>query len=227
MTDTSAGGAASRPAFSKHRLEGLTDGIYAVAMTLLAIELKFPDSLQIPDNGTFLVELLHLVPRIVSWALSFAILAIFWFSHQKAFHYTRAIDGRLIAINMLMLACVTLLPFSTMLIGTYPFVLSSHVAYALNMTVLALLSIRQIQHVAARAELAHNGLDHTVVSGTAFRCWGLVGCAMLSVAAAVFIPRYASMAYMAMMVITPVSRRLERRRETRAAPRAEPHTSLP
>ena len=68
----------NRPAFSKHRLEGLTDGIYAVAMTLLAIELRFPESAQIGNDGDLVVQLAHLLPHFISWALSFAILGIFW-----------------------------------------------------------------------------------------------------------------------------------------------------
>jgi uncharacterized membrane protein len=119
-----------RPAFSKHRLEGLTDGIFAVAMTLLAIELKFPESAQIHDDQTLAAQLLHLLPQFVSWALSFAILSIFWFSHQKAFHYVRALDARLIVINLVKLAFITLLPFCAMLIGNYPNVFAAQVAYA-------------------------------------------------------------------------------------------------
>jgi len=227
MTDVPAGNPSGQPAFSKHRLEGLTDGIYAVAMTLLAIELKFPEWVDIRDDGVFLVQLVHLLPRFVSWALSFAILGIFWFSHQKAFHYTRAVDGRLVTINMATLAFVTLLPFSTMLIGSYPWVLGAHVAYALNMSVLALLSIRQMRYLASRPDLSHNGLDGTVVAGTAFRCLGLVVCSMLAVVLAAVAPRFASMAYMAMIAITPLSRRFERRRRAPVPPQSGAHTSLP
>lgn len=210
MNDERPASPPGRPAFSKHRLEGLTDGIYAVAMTLLAIELKFPEAAHIVDDATLLAQLAHLLPRFISWALSFAILGIFWFSQQKAFHYARSIDARLIVINLVTLAFITLLPFCTMLIGAYANVFSAHVAYALNMCVLALLCIRQIRYIASRDELSHNGLTPDIVRGVAIRCWGLVACAALAVALACFAPRYASMAFMAMAVITPLSRRFER-----------------
>jgi hypothetical protein len=96
-----------------------------------------------------------------------------------------------------------------MLIGAYPDVFGAHVIYAAIMAILAVLSIRQMQYMATRPELAQNGLTTSIVRGVEVRCWSLVLCALLSVLLAWFYPRQASMAFMAMAIITPLSRRFE------------------
>ena len=196
--------------YPKHRIEGLTDGIFAVAMTLLAIELKFPENVQITTNDELGQAMLHLVPHLISWPLSFAILAIFWFAHQRAFVHLRTVDGKLVAINFLSLGFVTLLPFSTMLIGGYAPLFASHAVYAANMAILAWLSLWQIRHIASHPELTHGALTEAFIRGARFRNWSLITCAGLAVALAWIAPRFGSMAYMAMAVIAPLSRRWSR-----------------
>ena len=61
---------------SKHRLEALTDGIFAVAMTLLVIELKIPETAQIKVPEDLIAALLHLLPKFIAWLISFFVLAI-------------------------------------------------------------------------------------------------------------------------------------------------------
>jgi uncharacterized membrane protein len=200
-------GAAPASGYSKHRIEGLTDGIYAVAMTLLAIELKLPETVSITTGDELAVQLRHLVPHFISWPLSFAILGIFWFSHQRAFRYLRAVDGGVTTINLISLGFVTLLPFSTMLIGAYPTLFAPHAIYGANMIALSLISIWQVRYIRRHPELTNEALSKQFVDGANFRCWALVACAVLAIVVAWFVPRFASMAYMAMALIAPLSRR--------------------
>ncbi len=75
--------------WSKHRVEGLTDGIFAVAMTLLVIERKVPDPHLIHSRQEFAQALADLTPKALSWVISFLVLATFWISHHRLFHGVR------------------------------------------------------------------------------------------------------------------------------------------
>lgn len=79
MSDSAAG----TFCVTKHRLEALTDGIFAVAMTLLVIELKIPEMAHPRTEAQFLGALGHLIPKFIAWLISFFVLAIFWVSHHR------------------------------------------------------------------------------------------------------------------------------------------------
>jgi uncharacterized membrane protein len=107
---------------SKSRIETLTDGIFAVAMTLLVLNISVP---QISSHsadivGTELLKrLFDLWPKILSYAISFLILAIYWSGHHRQFHYIKHSDRVLVWINIMFLMFISILPFSTSLLGEY------------------------------------------------------------------------------------------------------------
>jgi uncharacterized membrane protein len=107
---------------SKNRVEMLTDGIFAVAMTLLVLYINVPE---ISSHSTSIVEtelakrLFDLWPKVLSYGISFVILAIYWRAHHRQFHYVKHTDDVLIWINVMFLMAICLLPFSTSLIGQY------------------------------------------------------------------------------------------------------------
>ncbi|MBL8525273.1 MAG: DUF1211 domain-containing protein, partial [Betaproteobacteria bacterium] len=106
-------------AMSKHRIEALTDGIYAVAMTLLVIELKLPAHESIKTQVDLINAVGHLLPKFLAWIISFLVLALFWIGHHKLFHFVRHVDGKLLALNIVQLGAVSLMPFSSALSGEF------------------------------------------------------------------------------------------------------------
>ncbi|MEO8134952.1 MAG: TMEM175 family protein [Betaproteobacteria bacterium] len=218
MSESRVGAAPVQSGYSKHRIEGLSDGIYAVAMTLLALELKLPEHARIADSQELVGQLAHLLPQFASWALSFAILGIFWFVHQRVFSRVRVVDTRLLVINLASLGFITLHPFCSMLIGSYPGLFAAHVAYASNMAMISLLSIMQLNHIWSKPELTDGSLTLPLVRAARFRSWSLLVCAGLSVVVAWFAPPYSSMAFMAMIVFSRISRRLEQNSAAAAVP---------
>jgi len=204
---------------SKHRLEALTDGIYAVAMTLLVLELKLPEAHAPISESGFADLLLHLIPKFVAWLISFFILAIFWLSHQRAFHYVRTVDAKLLWINVVSLAFASLLPFSSALVGEYGRLFAPQVVYAGNMAALALCAIWQLHHLQKHPELCHpSPFPPHIAKAALFRCWSLAAVAALAVVIAIFEPRLATLAFISMVPIGRVARRIEARAAEPAAP---------
>ena len=102
---------------SKGRIEALTDGIFAIAMTLLVLELKVPD---IPKSaGSY--ELLHRLgaeaPAWMSFLLSFMYCGLLWLLHHLAMHFVRHLQVALVWLNLLFLMSISILPFSCALLG--------------------------------------------------------------------------------------------------------------
>ena len=89
---------------SPHRSEALTDGIFAVAMTLLVIELKLPDHAAMHGADDFAQAVADLFPKFLAWFFSFFVLSFFWVGHHRTFQYVRRADGPLLALNLGQLA---------------------------------------------------------------------------------------------------------------------------
>jgi uncharacterized membrane protein len=195
---------------SKHRIEALTDGIYAVAMTLLALELKLPEA-SAPQTDAQLGEMLaHLTPKAIAWMLSFFILAIFWLAHHRSFHYVRHVDRKLLWINMVSLLFASLLPFSSALVGEHSELFTAQAFYAGNMAVLALASIWQLRHLQRHPQICTDGgFPPGIAKGARFRCWSLLAVAALAVLIAWFAPRFGTMAFMLMILLARIGRRME------------------
>jgi uncharacterized membrane protein len=104
-------------ALGKARLEALSDGVFAIAMTLLVLEFKIPELPHHPTNGEVLHALALLGPMAFSFTITFVLTGSFWYMHHVTFHNTRYVTRGLCAINVLFLMFISLLPFSTALLG--------------------------------------------------------------------------------------------------------------
>jgi uncharacterized membrane protein len=125
---------------NKIRLEAITDGIFAIVMTLLVIEIRVPELHDTFSNGKLLTEIEHLIPLFLSFFLSFAVLLNYWTSHNFLIStMAKNVDRNLSYINFMFLSFVSLIPFSSHLLGSYP---ESGVAvafYSSNVLIIALL----------------------------------------------------------------------------------------
>lgn len=104
---------------STGRIEAFSDAVIAIVITLLVLELKVP---QIPEAllaKELPHQLLEMWPKLLSYAISFLVIGIYWVAHHNAFHYARRADRILLWLNMLFLMCLSFIPFPTALIGEY------------------------------------------------------------------------------------------------------------
>lgn len=106
---------------NKARIEALSDGVFAIAMTLLVIEIHVPI---VPDGAYSMLGLwnglMHIIPSVASYVVSFTVLAMYWTSHHALFHFfTKTVNRTLLQLNMLYLMLLGLIPFSTALLATY------------------------------------------------------------------------------------------------------------
>lgn len=121
------------------RLEALGDGVFAIVMTLMVLELKIPEWEGPVTNAAVWTYLGQLLPSLFAFALSFIILGIFWFAHRLEYVFIGASNRKLIWLNMLFYLSICLIPFSAAMLGHYREVQLVEVIYGANLIAAALL----------------------------------------------------------------------------------------
>ena len=101
-------------AMTRHRLEAFSDGVIAILITIMVLELAIP-------HGVHLSDLLREWPVFLSYVLSFAYLAIYWNNHHHMLYVTERVDGTILWANMLLLFSLSLVPFATAWMGENKF----------------------------------------------------------------------------------------------------------
>ena len=116
-----------------HRLLALTDGVYAIVMTILVLELNVPIVMETAINKELSHGLLEMWPEFLIYGLSFFVLGVFWLMHHFIFDSIEQYDPALIWINIFFLMCTGLIPFSTALFGMYGAEQVTALVYGSNM----------------------------------------------------------------------------------------------
>lgn len=98
-----------------NRLEAFSDGVFAIAITLLVLDLKVPE----PGSGDLGHELLANWPSYAAYVVSFFTIGIIWINHHAAFSRLRAVDHSILIWNLALLLTVGILPFTTNLMAAY------------------------------------------------------------------------------------------------------------
>lgn len=212
--------------WSKHRVEALTDGIFAVAMTLLVIDLKLPDPHTIHSNQDLAQALADLFPKALSWIISFFVLAIFWTSHLRLFHYLRHVDGGMVWRNVFFLVFVSLMPFSAALLGEFATSPISQVAYNGNMVMLGAMAMWKLVYLHRHPALSGVPMETGTYHAALLRTGSLVALAFaVVIVALVFRTTFATCLYLLMAPIGRYSRHVEARARARTAMHASSHPS--
>jgi uncharacterized membrane protein len=126
MTDSERQTTAFHPSFGLERLVFFSDAVIAIAVTLLAVDIKPPDV----DPSQLASALADFSPRFASFALSFMIIASFWIGHHITFSYIRDYDYKLAWLNILFLLFIVLTPFASSMLGNYQFNIIALVVYS-------------------------------------------------------------------------------------------------
>lgn len=136
---------------SKGRLEAFSDGVIAIIITIMVLELR------VPEDGTF-AALLPLLPKFLSYVLSFIFLGIYWNNHHHLWQAAKQVNGSILWANMHLLFWLSLIPFATGWMGEH----FSTIPVALYGTVLWFSAMAY--YIMVRALLAHHGRDSVLTT---------------------------------------------------------------
>jgi uncharacterized membrane protein len=152
------------------RVGGLSDAVYAVALTLLVLDIRLPEDTL---AGDLPANLLKLAPKLLVYLLGFVIIGGAWGSHQRMLSQIRRGDGLLVWFNLFSLLFVTLLPASAVLLGRFPDTFGAIACFALDVIFIQVMAWLLWQH-ASKHNLINPMLDPRVVTGIGRRL-GLSG----------------------------------------------------
>jgi uncharacterized membrane protein len=169
----------------KGRIETLADGVFAIAMTLLAFNLQPPGG-SIRGNGDLQAALLAMLPSLQTYVLSFLVIGIYWISHHFQFHYVRRANRTLLWINIFFLMAVATLPFSTAVLGRYKHYQSAIILYSVNLLLVGLVNAIHWAYVTHRRRLVAPDLSTEVVRITMARILLAPAVAVLCIAISYF-----------------------------------------
>lgn len=125
----------------KARLETLVDGIFAIAMTILVLEVKVPELADRHSAAELGAALARLTPTLAAYFFSFGMLGLFWHWHHRLAAKVARVDMPLLAVGLGFLALVSFFPFAAALLGRYPM---NAVALGLYLPVIGLILTSQV-----------------------------------------------------------------------------------
>ena len=183
-------------AMSSRRVEAFSDGVFAIAITLLVLDLVVPPRTE-TAAGELGGRLLHQWPSYFAYLVSFLIVGIIWVNHHTVFGKVRLVDRRVLFANLALLLVVSVIPFPTRLISEYLTAggADAHLAAALySATMLTMgLSYSALWLAVTRdAELLHEHVDPTA-SRAALRRFGMGNILYLATVGLAFVNAIATL----------------------------------
>ena len=122
---------------SFERVVFFSDAVFAIVITLLVLEIK-PPHLDELSNAKLNYALLHLLPKVIGFVVSFVIIGLMWIEHHRIFQYINGYDTGLLWRNLLMLLCVSFVPFPTALFSEYYWSQTAFVLYTASFALVGL-----------------------------------------------------------------------------------------
>jgi uncharacterized membrane protein len=198
---------------AKARFDAFSDGVFAIVITLLVLELH------IPTGKEHLASVLgEEWPRYLGYFVSFAFIGGIWVAHSTVSHFIRAVDATLMRLNLVLLLCVSLLPFTTGILATHLFAsflpidsatepqpgLGSErlavVLFGVNLTLAALMMFLVIRHIDRTDELAADDVVEEQLKGFARGRRTAVILQALATVVGFFLPVVAVVVYLGLSV---------------------------
>ena len=148
-----------------NRIEALTDGIFAIVMTIMIVSMSEMFKLdKFIKEADYLGMLAGLWNDFVSYAISFMLLGVLWLAHHWQFQFIAYIDPPLVFINIAWFMLVCLIPFSTMMLSDHPHFFAPVVAFECNILIVFLILYAQWAYVTKRKHLVAPHLDAKTTS---------------------------------------------------------------
>jgi uncharacterized membrane protein len=193
------------------RLVYFSDAVFAIAITLLALEIRLPE-MQDPTTRELAGALVGLLPRFYGFAISFWIIAVYWLAHHRIFRYIRADNRRLQVINLLFLMWIVLMPFSASLLGGYGSYQLAQILYYSHMILTSLSMALLWRYATGGRKLVDHDLDRIVVRYNFARILSLPVVFLFAIGISFFSTAAAGYSVLLLFFIRPLTGLYARRR---------------
>jgi len=148
----------------KSRLEALADGIFAVVLTLLVLDIRLPEDVAYPTNDALWARLAGLERHFVIYVISFVVIGMYWINHHIQFHFVTRTNRVLIWINLLYLLLVSFLPFATDLIGDHQDLVLPCEIYGATLLLLSFVNFAHVEYLSRHPQFTSPGFTPEVTA---------------------------------------------------------------
>ena len=169
---------------NKNRLEAFSDGVFAIVITLLILDIRLPNVSyeHLPQ------AIWDIMPNIGAYALSFVVIGIYWVMHHFYLDDLKKTDGVFLWMNILLLLFISFIPFPTSLIGRYPLKPIPLVVYGLTLIAVNSMGFLMLMYLKRNPHLLLTVYDKKFYKGQYMRSGIINGVYILAVATAFFYP---------------------------------------
>ncbi len=202
------------------RFNAFSDGVFAIAITLLALELTVPVA-----SGRLLSALVEQWPEFLGYFISFAFIGGMWLTHARMTRLMKQGDAAVFGINLLVLLFIGVLPFTTSLMVrnlSGPDVEVAVLIYGINVLIASLLLSFLLVYIARDRRLVEDEVADETLAAIARRRWAAIGIEVIAILCALIVPMVAVALYLAatlLLLIAPLIR-LHRSRGRVSSPTA-------
>jgi uncharacterized membrane protein len=186
---------------SKNRLEALVDGVFAFAMTLLAVGLAVPAIPKAEAAAELPQYISTMFPEFLSFVIAFFILASFWIVHHEHFHFLRSVNKTVLWLNILILIFVVLVPFSKNLAGDYSHVQIANLIFHFNMLILGLLFFTQWQYIIRCPAILNEPIHPNRMLDSALDRIGIITAACVGIVLSLTSSSYSMLSYLIVPIV--------------------------
>jgi uncharacterized membrane protein len=192
------------------RVEALTDGVFAIAMTILVLDLKIPPEVReaAPD---LMSALWAQSDKFVCYFWGFLLLGAFWITHVRKFRVLRGSDANHVWLNLLILIFVCLIPFSTSLLGEDSSNSVAQAVFAVNLFVVGMLYYLSWHYVSRNKRLLHESVSPERIKFITRLYLVIPIISLVALACAFLIPSLSTTVYLAIPVAFAVLKRSKAR----------------
>ncbi len=185
--------------FELERIVFFSDAVFAIAITLLAIELRVPN-LEIETSDALIRALVSEWPKFLAFTLSFWIIAQYWVAHHRYFRHIFHYDVGLIWLNLLLLFWIVLIPFTTSVLGEYGNFTSAIWLYALNLIALGLSNALLWRHATQKHRLGASDLDELTIRQMQLRALSVSVAAVIVILLTFVVDGFATFGFLLIFV---------------------------
>src|SRR4051812_13675499 len=177
------------PALPRERMMFFSDAVFAIAITLLVIEIEVPHLPHGANNSEHLAALANLSPHFIGYVISFAVIGVFWTGHHRAFSLALHFAPGLYLPNLALLGAIAFMPFSTAYLSENYGARVPHILYNGILLLTALLNMSVVRKVTGRPYVDEKACGKSVAVVRAWS-WGLAGGAVLAFAVSFIAPQW-------------------------------------
>ncbi len=146
---------------NKNRLEAFSDGVFAIAITLLVLNIKVPIKQNI-SNGQLNQILVNALPQLVSFVFSFLIIGVFWVAHHRIFSFAKVVDTPLVWLNIVYLMFIAIIPFPASILADNFFLTTTILLYTGTLFLISIMNFIILKYILHNEDVKHEALTPEV-----------------------------------------------------------------